>query len=449
MSIELALSLSSQNNSQECSDDDRLAVVNDHDRRLPPEFRHLPATLLSQCRLTRLSDKATANKSVLFKVFAEDLDYLDEKHAEIDGLVENVLRENVIVPQAKTEASRAEMVKRVVTQTNARIAHLPKFKRPSLNMNIAEAPAAQIWRGMMMTEAVAAKDLVTNLAQRLESMVGVEAIGLVSWSHDDPSVCEVYYFTEVLSEQKVGEKRNTRTQTTSSINGDWINTTRTTRTTIEHCFEVEQLHEERVHLLIGAHVHRLPAQGLFLPKRVERLVRAVPHWLRPELQIVTGDQVNELKLSSQAEVYRHTKTDVQVSKSERQTFAPQLSISGSSYTRDPVLLLGPYVLSGWSESNSTYEDKSTSGSEAVVIFLVRAISSLREIANLLRQKSEAPDQTVQTQLSLFRKALLYEEAIDRFDLKLRAVADNKLQDYRLDEACLEVNRFLAANPAEP
>ena len=89
---------------------------------------------------------------------------------------------------------------------------------------------------------------------------------------------------------------------------------------------------EHLHELLGASSDALPAAHVRKPLAVEHLILQTPPRLVPYLRVVSGMQVREVIVEIDV------RTDTRVE--ERETIL---------YRPDPALVLGRYVLAGWSE----------------------------------------------------------------------------------------------------
>ncbi len=160
--------------------------------------------------------------------------------------------------------------------------------------------------------------IVNDTLQGLDQLVSSQQVGVIDWLTGD--VCR-YHFVRAVIVQSTGPSVTTR-----SDNGHTLRET-TKQTILETHRAALHTHE-----LVNARKHRLPALEVPKPRGVHELISTIPVWLQPYIRVVAGDQIRE------SVIERDLRTDTREQTTERVLFS-----------RDPAVVLGRYVLAGWTD----------------------------------------------------------------------------------------------------
>lgn len=187
--------------------------------------------------------------------------------------------------------------------------------------------------------------------------------GVIEWFSDD--VCRFNFFRNVLIERKVSQRTSSETSSDKVTNG----TVHTRKTTVEHDWERTHRHVRHTHDVVEA--QKLAFLGRWSkveetrkPFWVEDLIDDIPEYLRAVAHIVTGQQIYEqiveedLKTEEWTEVETSTSSwfeespEARAARIAREAAERQRLRAGMSlYRWDPAVVVGHYVLAGWSEKD--------------------------------------------------------------------------------------------------
>jgi hypothetical protein len=182
-------------------------------------------------------------------------------------------------------------------------------EEPITDYHLAEEGIETIRQTLEESLVRKAAALAAWFAHQLQAGVtdATPTVGLIEFSRKDPTVCHY------------GFPRYSAVESAYDVPG----ATAFTRT---------RYAEFHLHDLIEIVRHAYPFRSVKAPPRVRSVAEAVPDFLQPHVFAITGQQIRELVLRK--EIGRDTWWEPKPVR----RFRP-----------DPALVLGPYVLAGWSE----------------------------------------------------------------------------------------------------
>lgn len=187
---------------------------------------------------------------------------------------------------------------------------------------------------------------VTNFADQVfetfERLVDEQIAGLVEWF--DGNVCRYHFFKSVVIHRV--DVRNDAPDSTESRNGafdDLDDRTSSRRSRPQSQVRHEHRLARHEHHAINAFCTSIENSRVVVPENVQRMMKQIPDWLRPSVQVVDGTLVRELIVES------HVRTEV--------TDIPV-------YGCEPAVIIGPFVLSGWGPREIDQELRRVAQTEA-------------------------------------------------------------------------------------
>ena len=292
--------------------------------QVPAEIRQLLEDLSGRSELLKLTNDAELTSEAIFAARSDDLRMLERRISEFERVVDTAVR-TAIQAQAKGDDVR-KVAESAWQKLRASIP--PVASRALLKLDSDRAtlePTALLEE--LKTEFHESVNHVGRLFTAwLQLLAEQEIVGLVH--HTSPAVARYHYFLyEVVQERmtvghreevSVDESKPFGQRTTYHRLRDdavWQSSTRLRET----------------HHIVGARVESVGDFAEAMPPRVVDLLKVVPDWLRASLQVVSGEitqiDTHRTQLSDEARI---------------ETIEESVAIGS------PALVLGPFVLAGWS-----------------------------------------------------------------------------------------------------
>lgn len=287
-----------------------------------------------------LTDVA-CDQELVFQVYGQSIVDLETVHQETIRFLEQVWETNrefraegPINPEARAKTLQAE---------RDRLSQLIQWpaQPPDKVFNVHLTNSSLDSIIALLSEELRRRiaSMVRQFLECCVRLVEKEVLGLIEWVN--PSACELYFFRRVIiqgqhkKEIKEGQKKVQQIQ-----GGMKIVTSRTEVISGEH--EIRQARHE--HHLHQASESPLDDAKAPIPQDFQPLVRAIPGWLKPWMRLVTGVQ------------FRGRILEIEVGR-ERWQQSQQISpIEEYRIAIDPVIVLGPFVFSGWDDTHMEVEN---------------------------------------------------------------------------------------------
>ena len=275
---------------------------------VPEALSVLGNTIQRESRLLALTGHV--DKDGVFAAYGADTQLLKRYRDEFDAAMRAAIGANLSSgsPQSFADA------------WNALLAQIPDggaLALLRLDANLAAKDADEIRNVLGRQFRVAVQQLLRRFTTYLQLLVDREFFGLVEWTKD-PEVARLHYFRHEHTTESTGS------QTRIENRGDGFSR----RTTIQTLLSTTHL-ERHVHDLVGVRQYDLKDYPGSFPERVKRFLLAVPEWLRPLLQVVTGQVVLAQTITVRSDTQETVRTEV------------------SEWTYDPAITLGNVALIGW------------------------------------------------------------------------------------------------------
>ncbi len=159
--------------------------------------------------------------------------------------------------------------------------------------------------------------IARRIATTLHYLADFNIVGLVDWLTAD--VCTFHYFT-----WSADHSSSSKTERTGDIMA-W----NTLITRVNHTTTLRRT--RHTHHVVNAGMHLVTDYKGKMPKRVKRLIESAPAWLKPYLVVIDGTETLSERVTAVA------------SEQTEQTVH-------SVVRYDPAIAIGPFILTGWNES---------------------------------------------------------------------------------------------------
>ena len=280
----------------------------------PEQQRIMRELLFQQMPIGRLNRKAKENRELIAHAYIESHRILNSQAELLNKFFEALADSQIEI----RGSHGAPQLRTVVAKTRDAILGRISYRLlPSPSILSAETAALEAPELLMRLRADIerrASFLAAHFFETLGAAAKKQIVGHIRWTGRD--TCQYVYFTAPI----ICEGTVTRS-TADARNVKHVDTTK-----YQHRFGIHG-HD----LMSAAISYRMPP-AIFVPARVDRLVRAIPPIIRPLLAVVDGLLIAE----------RIVEWDAFESTIIEERVIPQAQF-------DPAIVLGPYVLAGWSD----------------------------------------------------------------------------------------------------
>jgi hypothetical protein len=303
----------------------------------PKRCPQLEDTLFAILPFAHIRKDDREKKEVLARAAAESADRLRQCVKETEIFFRALVTCAIEVRDCKSPTERLRLKQ---LKEKELLADMPRL-RPPLFMPIllhimanGKPSTVEMYYDIGLKFAIG--ELIQDILDGLERLVSTQLVGKIKWY--SPQVCE-YDFYRAVVVQSLGESSTTRREEGSKV----IDTT--TRTVTDNHRVAIHSHE-----VINAKKLALPAEKILRPQSVSTLIESIPIWLKHSVRVVAGDQIRETI------VERELRT---VSREDRSERVVATRSEDTIYRWDPALVLGPYVLAGWTDADVAAEPTKT------------------------------------------------------------------------------------------
>jgi hypothetical protein len=327
----------------------RLQPYELHESPEGASLSHLLADSI-MCRLPWSQPRAASDDEVfdLVRAYTASLDQLTLYREEFHGLVRAVCLSNLEFRQGKGpthEGARDEAITKKVEQLVAQVAtKWPPVKTILNPPFLLQSP--EVIRAALDAELRQyVKAFVNRIFQALAKLVDQQIAGLVEWWPEN--FCNYHYFRQTIQQENEGAS-TTITDSYSmgprpavdTPTGRAIIGTRRTKKIKGKGRNVHEL-ERHEHMVINAVRTSLENSAVVMIPPAAELVKSIPAWLRPFVEVVDGTLYWERVIPKERSISHwedatETREPILASPIERPRFK-----------WDPAICIGSFVLFGW------------------------------------------------------------------------------------------------------
>lgn len=273
-------------------------------------------------------NRFSANSRVpLFEAYAECVDVLSKMQTDAAALNDKIIRCNTEhISPAKSGPLRVSDIRRCQGIDQYQPIALVPFSDSPVRSEVAAQPVETIARQMKQSVFELSVRLLMSVDAQLAHLRHAKQVGSIEWMSE--TVCRFSFHTNTIIDRRTTMMKRENSGVYERIH------------TQVHDFKRTVRHTETVHDVVDAAVYLLPARDVDVPRRVRRLIEAIPSWLRGISAVVTGYEIAEERKSQQSVVDNWTAAG--------SSFVEQLPVRKRERPRtDPALVIGTHVLTGW------------------------------------------------------------------------------------------------------
>jgi hypothetical protein len=287
-------------------------------------------------RLPWAKASADVDRTALVQAYVGSLEELARFRADVDRLVRATCRASIEFRQASGRThgkSRDAAMQKKLDQLVKRASRAWSSPVNVLDAQLVSQSTGTIRERLDEALRQATGDFASQFYEHLAHLVDHKLAGLVEWLPHN--CCRYHFFKEVLIQHYEGSSRTVREETVESEERDPVTGRRlvgrriTEDTDRGHHVHRHARHE---HHVMNAFRTTLGNSRVVVPPNVERLIRAIPEWLYPQVEMIDGDIFREriIEQDYSQEVWQEVRV-----KDE------------PIYGCEPGVIIGPYVLTGW------------------------------------------------------------------------------------------------------
>lgn len=301
-----------------------------YQQETPEALRVLAIQLKEQSQLLSLAANRELEKRRVYDAYKHDLQLLRERVTGFENCVKEATRASIVATKEVTWDQARSQTKKLWEQLKGEIPSVGRQPLLLLDHQLAAQPAADILSTLQKRFEQGVDKVLLLVTCWLHLLVEHELVGLVEWT--DYDVARYHYFVHDQRQETLKEERR---QTVDVDESQPLGQQTTYATVRDRTVRTQRYLERHVHHIVDAAVHDLETYPRRVPARVaEFLNTGVPDWLRPLLQIVSGEITTE-------EIIRRKTNDQTAVESTIE------SVIKSS----PAVTIGNFALVGWSSDD--------------------------------------------------------------------------------------------------
>lgn len=305
-----------------------------------PEDAHLPQELTQAIR-ERLPwygvSCQTSTRQEIVQAYVQSVSLLTQFKSDVDRLIQAACRANLEFRQLRGETNTDAKH----TALDKKLAHMLKLASKKwapveniLSAELVSQPIADLFQQLRDSLDRACREFCREFFTLLAQLVDRRLFGLVEWH---PNNCCSYHFfhTVVIQENKgraadrVVEQQFLPENAHKSRNRVVGKRTRyKTKAHGKHHYRLAR-HE---HEVMNAIRTSIANSKVVIPAHIARMLRQVPDWLSPFVEVIDGDIFRERII--ECDTGKEAWADVSVQ-------------DEPIYGTEPGIIIGPYVLAGW------------------------------------------------------------------------------------------------------
>jgi hypothetical protein len=260
-------------------------------------------------------------RPLIADAYGADLRTLERRREEFTAWMREVIRCSIVSPAGRAPLVEAD-VQKAWAELRAEVPAVGSSDLLRLPFERARRLPSELIGELQGEYRDATHRLIQLFTFWLHRLVEGEFIGLVEWAGEAADVCRYHFIQHEYRQDVLGEE--IRAERAGPIWGG------TVTTFLDRAIRSQLFGLRYVHHLVGATLHRPEEYPHLMPERIHRLLKTAPLWLRPHVLLVDGQLTRQEIVRQQ--IADRTAVETRV-----------LSV----YRYDPGVLLGPFIIAGW------------------------------------------------------------------------------------------------------
>ena len=219
------------------------------------------------------------------------------------------------------------------------IQQITKTLPPLSHANLVVQPLPVVQSQARDWSRNACETIATQLLMSLHVLVEMDVIGIIEWPSD--TTCTLHYYRHVVTQDRIQSKTTERNRT--KTNDDM-----TRQLTVEQWQQMKGRNtfsiERHEHHVMDAEVHDPDKTHAPIPQDHQQFLNRIPTWIRKHVRVLEGKLIREEVVTAvvRKESFQSKPIRQSVNEETLPAIRPTLEF-------DPAILLGHYVLTGWTQ----------------------------------------------------------------------------------------------------
>lgn len=287
---------------------------------------------------TAIDTTSDVSRDSIITAYIDSLKQIDHCREQVEELVEAACRANIEFRQAlgqtnviARDQALEEQLEKVVEE--AELQWLPT--RNVATGELMSRPADVYRQRLNAALEQATQEFAKELMQLFARLVDRQLFGLVEWLPNH--CCRYHFFRQVVIQENTGEFRHVLSE---ELFNESLSSTAQARETTFGRRSIERGQQGKHHFRLARHEHEVinavrtsvGNSTVVMPPGVVDLVKAIPEWLYPFVEVIDGDIIRERIIERDTGVTDWKQSEV---------------FDEPIFGCEPGVIIGPYVLSGW------------------------------------------------------------------------------------------------------
>ena len=283
-------------------------------------------------------------RTAIVEVYVQSIAELERCRAEVVPMIRAACEANIEFRQAAGEThatARDKTLRSVLDEMLNPIGELAAPPRNIADANLVSQPVAILRETFQAAMETAVAQFAQEFFAMLARGVDRQLFGLVEWLPHQ--CCRYHFFRQVLIQESRVQSNVAQatffsgTRSRDPFTGERIIGKRTHHT--EHRGQHHRRLARHQHDVMNAVRTSIGNSRVVMPPAVVHLIESIPVWLRPLVQVIDGEIFRERIVERNLRTEHWSEVDV---RDEPITIRDE-----PLFGREPGVIIGPYVLTGW------------------------------------------------------------------------------------------------------
>ncbi|HQX52147.1 MAG TPA: hypothetical protein PLY87_17410 [Planctomycetaceae bacterium] len=307
--------------------------------QLTPVYQSLSARLSGEIPATNFS--LTTSHNELVRSFNDCTTFFADRQRDVREFAELVCCHAVQI-QVKGQSSPQARAAALESARRPLLTAIKRITKPLPALLTAELiaqplPIVQSRTGDWVREAC--ETIAAQLLMSLHVLVEMDVVGIIEWPGD--TACKLHYYRHVVKQDRIQSKTTERSRIRTNDDS-------TRQLTVEQWEQMKGRNtfsiERHEHHVMNAEARETTQTKLPIPQDHDQFLQRIPAWIRKHIRVLEGDLILEKVVTT--EVRKESFQSKPIRRSVNEETLPAVR---PTLEFDPAILLGHYVLTGWTQ----------------------------------------------------------------------------------------------------